>query len=97
MRTISAALFSAVAALPLLAHAATTVPDPTDAGAAVPLDPVPSAFDSYRSYKDEQAPSWQQLNRAVTPSRGMAGMRHAEPPGESSDANRGHEHGGEAP
>ncbi|WP_233809834.1 hypothetical protein [Paraburkholderia sp. HP33-1] len=95
MRTISAALISAVAALPLLAHAATTAPDPTDAGASVPVAPVSSALDGYRSYRDGQAPSWQQLNRAVTPSRAMTGMRHAQQPGETSDGNRGHEHGGE--
>ncbi|MCC8405612.1 hypothetical protein LJ655_27780 [Paraburkholderia sp. MMS20-SJTN17] len=94
MRTISAALFSAAAALPLLAHAA-TVADPTDAGASVPVASVPSAFDGYRSYQDRQAPSWQQLNRAVTPSRGTAGMGHAQQPGETSNGTRAHEHGGE--
>ena len=54
--------------MPLLAHATTAVHDPTDAGACVPAVTVQSAFDGYKSWQDGEAPSWQQLNRAVAPS-----------------------------
>ena len=96
MRTISAALLGAGAVLPLLAHATTAVPDPTDAGASVPAVTVQSAFDGYKPWQDGEAPSWQQLNRAVAPSPGMTGMKHGQQPGATSDGKRGHEHGGES-
>ncbi|SIT48198.1 conserved exported hypothetical protein [Paraburkholderia ribeironis] len=98
MRTISAALICAGAVLPLLAHAATAVPDPTDAAASMPVASASSAFDGYRayegSYEDGEAPSWQQLNRAVTPSRRMTGMQRAQQPGATPDGKSGHEQSG---
>jgi hypothetical protein len=96
MRTISAALIGACAVLPLLAHAAAAVPDPTDAGASVPAVTVQSAFDGYKSYQDRESPNWQQLNRAVAPSRSMAGKKHSQQSDEASDGKSGHEHGGGA-
>ncbi|MGF6377516.1 hypothetical protein [Paraburkholderia atlantica] len=96
MRTVSAALISASAVLPLLAHATTAVPDPTDAGASVPAVTVQSAFDGYKSWQDGEAPSWQQLNRSVAPNRGTAGMKHGQQPGATPDAKSSHEHGGES-
>ncbi|RZF27960.1 hypothetical protein EVC45_19600 [Paraburkholderia sp. UYCP14C] len=96
MRTISAALMSAGAVLPLLAHATTTTPDPTDAGASVPAVTVQSTFDGYRSYQDGEAPSWQQLNRDVTPTRGMAGMTRGHQSGGASNGKEDNEHGGES-
>ncbi|CAB3803497.1 hypothetical protein LMG28614_05834 [Paraburkholderia ultramafica] len=74
MRMFIAALFSAAALLPALAHATTALPDPTDAAASVPAVSVPSAFADYQPYLDQKAPTWQELNRAVTSSSGMAGM-----------------------
>jgi hypothetical protein len=96
MRTISAALIGAGAVLPLLAHAATATPDPTDAGASVPAVTVQSAFDGYKSYQDGEVPSWQQLNRDVTPTRGTAGTKHGQQPGKAADGKKDHEHGGES-
>ncbi|WP_321948330.1 hypothetical protein [Paraburkholderia sp. J10-1] len=96
MRTISAALMSACAALPLLARAATVVPEPIDAGASVPVIAVPSAFDGYKSWQDVEAPSWQELNRAVTTDRGVAGMRHGQQSGATSGRSSNREHGGDA-
>lgn len=95
MRTISTALLSTGAVLPLLAHAAAAIPDPTDAAVSVPAITVQSAFDGYKSWQDGEAPSWQQLNRAVAPSRGMAGMQHGPQPGATPDSKSRHEHGGE--
>ncbi|ADG19526.1 conserved hypothetical protein [Paraburkholderia atlantica] len=94
MRTISAALFGASAVLPLLAHA-TALSDPTDAAISVPAVTVRSAFDGYRSYWDGEAPSWQSLNRAVTPGHGRAGMQQCHQSGDAS-ARKKHEHGGES-
>ncbi|MCC8392361.1 hypothetical protein LJ656_07150 [Paraburkholderia sp. MMS20-SJTR3] len=96
MRTITAALVGAGAVLPLLAHAATAVPDPTDAAASVPAVTVQSAFDGYKSWQDGEAPGWQQLNRAVAPSRGVITMKHGQQPAATSDGKSGHEHGGES-
>jgi hypothetical protein len=96
MRTISAALLGAGAVLPLLAHATTAVPDPTDTAASVPAVTVQSAFDGYKSWQDGEAPSWQQLNRAVAPSRGVTGTKHGQQPKLTSDGKSGHEHGGES-
>ncbi|SEJ84346.1 hypothetical protein [Paraburkholderia diazotrophica] len=96
MRTISAALVSAGAVLPLLAHASTAAPDPTDAGASVPAVTVQSAFDGYKSYQDGEAPSWRQLNSAVSPTRGAAGIKHGQQPGATPDAKTSHEHRGES-
>jgi hypothetical protein len=73
MNTLSAALWCAAAALPALAHATTTFPDPT-AGVPVPPITVPSAFDGYHRYQDGDTPSWQELNQAATTGSGMAGM-----------------------
>ncbi|MFM0033956.1 hypothetical protein [Paraburkholderia strydomiana] len=96
MRKITVALVSAAAALPLLAHAATTAPDPTDAGASVPPPAVSSAFDGYKAWQDGEAPSWQQLNRAVAPSRGMTGMQHGQKLGAASAGESGSGHGGDS-
>ncbi|AOJ72134.1 MULTISPECIES: hypothetical protein [Burkholderia] len=65
MRKISAALLGASAAWPALVHATTTFADPADAAASVPAIVAPSALDGYRRYRDEDGPTWQQLNRAV--------------------------------
>lgn len=66
MRSITAALLSAAAILPSLAHATTTkIPDPSDAAAPVPAITYPSAFDGYRPYRDGDGPTWQQLNQIV--------------------------------
>jgi hypothetical protein len=54
--------------------------DPTDAAASVPALSVPSAFADYQPYRDQKAPTWQELNRAVTSSSGMAGMSHGKMP-----------------
>ena len=96
MRTLSAALLGVGAVLPLLAHATTAVPDPTDAGASVPAVTVQSAFDGYKSWRDGEAPSWQQLNRIVAPGRGMTGMKQGQQPGATLDGKMSHEHGGES-
>ncbi|WP_321940105.1 hypothetical protein [Paraburkholderia sp. J8-2] len=87
---------SACAALPLLAHAATVVPEPIDTGASVPVIAEPSAFDAYKSWQDGEAPNWQELNRSVTPNRGVAEMRHGQQSGATSDRNSNREHGGDA-
>jgi len=96
MRTISAALLGASAVLPLLAHATTVVPDPTDAGASVPVVTLQSAFDGYKSWQDGEAPSWQQLNRAVAPSRGTTAIKRGQQPVAIPEGKSGHEHGGES-
>ncbi|KVD82525.1 hypothetical protein WS62_23075 [Burkholderia sp. ABCPW 14] len=64
MRKISAALLGASAAWPALVHA-TMFADPADAAASVPAIVAPSALDGYRGYRDDDGPTWQQLNRAV--------------------------------
>lgn len=96
MRTISAALMSAGAVLPLLAHAATPVPNPTDAGASVPAVTVPSAFDGYKPWQDGEAPGWQQLNRAVAPNRAITGNKHGQQADTNTNGKSPHEHGGES-
>jgi hypothetical protein len=96
MRTISAALLGAGAALSSLAHATTAVPDPTDAAASVPVITVESAFDGYKSWQDGDAPSWQQLNRAVAPTRSTAAIKHGQPPAATAGEKGGHGHGGES-
>jgi hypothetical protein len=91
MRMFIAALLSAAALLPALVHATTALPDPADAAASVPAVSVPSAFADYRPYRDQKAPGWQEVNRAVTSSSGMAGMSHAKTPSGGTDAkNNGH-------
>jgi hypothetical protein len=75
MRMFISALVSAAALLPALGHAAPALPDPTDAAASVPAVSVPSAFADYQPYQDQKAPTWQELNQAVTSSSGMAGMK----------------------
>ncbi|MFM0477003.1 hypothetical protein PQR29_21575 [Paraburkholderia strydomiana] len=96
MRTISAALLGAGAALSSLAHATTAVPDPTDAAASVPVVTVQSAFDGYKSWQDGDAPSWQQLNRAVAPTRSTAGIKRSQQPVSTAGEKGGHGHGGES-
>ncbi|CAH2897091.1 MAG: FIG00453955: hypothetical protein [uncultured Paraburkholderia sp.] len=96
MRTISAALLGAGAALSSLAHATTAVPDPTDAAASVPVVIVQSAFDGYKSWQDGDAPSWQQLNRAVAPTRSTAKIKHGQQTSATAGEKAGHGHGGES-
>ncbi|AIO70383.1 hypothetical protein [Burkholderia oklahomensis] len=64
MRKIYAALLGASAAWPALVHA-TTFADPADAAASAPAIAAPSALDGYRRYRDDDGPTWQQLNRTV--------------------------------
>jgi hypothetical protein len=101
MRMFISALFSAAALLPTLGHATTALPDPTDAAASVPAVSVPSVFADYHPFQDQKAPTWQELNQAVTSSSGMAGMKMpsgmpgmppAMPgmPSGSTDAKKGH-------
>lgn len=92
MRKISVALLGAAAALPLFAHAATTLPDPADAGASVP-PATSSAFDGYKPWHDGEAPSWQQLNREVAPSQAATGAKHAK---HGQHANPASGHGGDS-
>jgi hypothetical protein len=75
MRMFILALVSAAALLPALGHAAPALPDPTDAAASVPAVSVPSAFADYQPFQDQKAPTWQELNQAVTSSSGMGGMK----------------------
>jgi hypothetical protein len=75
MRMFISALFSAGALLPTLGHATTALPDPTDAAASVPAVSVPSVFADYHPFQDQKAPTWQELNQAVTSSSRMAGMK----------------------
>jgi hypothetical protein len=81
-----AALAGAAALLPALVHATTALADPTDAAASVPAVSVPSVFADYQPYRDQKAPSWQALNRAVTTSPGKPGMSHSELPSGSAGA-----------
>ncbi|MFL9987777.1 hypothetical protein [Paraburkholderia sediminicola] len=80
MRTFIAALAGAAALLPVLVRATTAQPDPTDAAAPVPAVSVPSAFADYQPYRDQKAPPWQELNRAVTSAPGKPGMSHGQMP-----------------
>jgi hypothetical protein len=91
MRMFTAALLGAAAVLPTLVHATPALPDPADAAAPVPAVSVPSAFADYQPYRDQKAPTWQELNRAVTNPSGMAGMSHGYMPSDGSNAkNNGH-------
>ncbi|MFL9867378.1 hypothetical protein PQR67_24650 [Paraburkholderia fungorum] len=76
MRTFIAALLGATAVLPALGHATSTRPDPADAAASVPAVNVPSVFADYRPYREQKAPGWQALNRAVASPSGESGMHH---------------------
>ncbi|MEX3959368.1 hypothetical protein [Trinickia sp. EG282A] len=96
MRTISAALLGAGAALSSLAHATTAVSDPTDAAASAPVVTIHSAFDGYKPWQDGDAPSWQQLNRAVAPTRSTAAITHGQQPAAAAGEKSSHEHGGES-
>ncbi|CAE6797073.1 hypothetical protein [Paraburkholderia domus] len=99
MRMFIAALLSAAALLPSLAHATAPPSDPADASASVPAVNMPSAFAGYQPYRDQKAPTWQALNRAVTSAPAMKGMSHGNPPASSSDANydeHSAKHGGPA-
>jgi hypothetical protein len=75
-----AALSGAAALLPALVHATTALPEPTDSAASVPTVSVPSVFADYQPYRDEKAPSWQELNRAVMTTPGKPGMSHSQIP-----------------
>jgi hypothetical protein len=76
MRTFIAALLSATACLPALAHATSIFPDPADPAASVPALDTSSVMAGYRPYRDQQAPSWPALNRAVTHPASRAGASH---------------------
>ncbi|WP_025600211.1 hypothetical protein [Burkholderia sp. WSM2230] len=92
MRTFSATLLSAVAALPALAHATTLLPDPTDPAASVPAVSAPSVFADYQPYQDKKAPSWQELNKSVingSIKQGMAGMNDGGAPASGAATNHG--------
>ncbi len=91
MRMFIAALLGAAALLPSLVRATTTLPDPSDASASVPALSAPSAFADYQPYRDEQAPSWQELNRAVTNSSAVKGMSHGAKPNEHNEHSSTHE------
>ena len=80
MRMFIAALAGATALLPALVRATSALPDPTDAAASVPTVSVPSIFADYQPYRDEKAPSWQELNRAVLTTPGKPGMSHSQMP-----------------
>ncbi|MGF7000551.1 hypothetical protein [Paraburkholderia sp. GAS32] len=86
MRMFIAALPGAAALLPALVLATTTLPDPTDAAASVPAVSVPSVFADYQPYRDQKAPTWQELNRAVTTTSGKPGMSHSQMRSGGSDA-----------
>jgi hypothetical protein len=86
MRTFIAALLGATACLPALAHATPIFPDPTDPAAFVPAIDAPSALADYRPYREQQAPSWQALNREVTNPAGHAGASHGSMQSSSADA-----------
>ncbi|MFM0084795.1 hypothetical protein P0D72_38900 [Paraburkholderia sediminicola] len=92
MRMFIAVLLSAAALLPALVHATTALPDPTDAAASVPAVSVPSAFADYQPYREQKAPTWQELNRAVTSTSGKPGMSHSQMPSGGNGA-RHNEHG----
>ncbi|KUZ86262.1 hypothetical protein WI40_31705 [Burkholderia ubonensis] len=85
MRLISAALLGAMATLPSLAYATTTLPDPSDAAAPVPAMTVPSAFDGYQPYRDGDGPTWLQLNKAVLEKPAKGGMKHGGAPAQPGD------------
>ncbi|MGU7773830.1 hypothetical protein ACV229_27075 [Burkholderia sp. MR1-5-21] len=87
MRMFIAALLSAAALLPALGHATTTLPDPTDAAASVPAVSVSSTFADYQPYRDQKAPTWQELNRVVASSSEMTGMSHGNMPAGGTDVN----------
>jgi hypothetical protein len=87
-----AALAGAAALLPALVHATTAFPDPTDATASVPTVSVPSVFADYQPYRDKKAPSWQELNRAVTTTPAKPGMSHSQMPSGGS-VTKNNEHG----
>lgn len=86
MRMFIAALPGAAALLPALVLATTALPDPTDAAASVPVVSVPSAFPDYQPYREQKAPTWQELNRAVTTTPGKPGMSHSQMPSGVSGA-----------
>ncbi|MFM0238914.1 hypothetical protein [Paraburkholderia phytofirmans] len=85
MRTFIAALLGATACLPALAHSTSKLPDPADPAAFVPVLDTPSVMADYRPYRDQQAPSWPALNRAVTHPAGRAGASHGSLHSSSAD------------
>ncbi|MFM0509245.1 hypothetical protein PQQ88_30345 [Paraburkholderia caledonica] len=91
MRMFIAALPGAAALLPTLVLATTTLPDPADAAASVPAVSVPSVFADYQPFRDQKAPTWQELNRAVTTTPGKPGMGRGQmPSGVSGAKNNEH-------
>ena len=86
MRMFIAALPGAAALLPAFVLATTALPDPTDAAVSVPALSVPSAFADYQPYREQKAPTWQELNRAVTTTPGKLGMSHSQMPSAVSGA-----------
>lgn len=98
MRMFIAALLGAAASLPALACATPLFPDPAEAGAAVPAVEAPSALAGYRPHREQQAPSWQALNREVAePSGGTAKSRGPAHSGVADAQADGHgSHHGEA-
>ncbi|WP_236002532.1 hypothetical protein [Paraburkholderia elongata] len=95
MRTFIVALLGATAVLPALVHATPARPDPADAAASVPAVNVPSAFADYRPYREQKAPSWQALNRAVASPSGEPEMDHGQMHTGDDDTgpNHGSDHG----
>jgi hypothetical protein len=96
MRTFIAALLGATAVLPALVHATPPHPDPADAAASVPAANVPSAFVDYRPYREQKAPTWQALNRAVASPSGKPEMNHGQMHSGDADANHSSGHGSNA-
>jgi uncharacterized protein involved in copper resistance len=96
MQKLFAALVGAAAAMPPLACAASTFPDPSDPGAPVPVVTVASVFADYHAYEDKGPGSWTSLNHAAMDTPGMAGMSHGQipPPGGSAAQNGHSRHGG---
>ncbi|MFM0040671.1 hypothetical protein PQR05_12365 [Paraburkholderia sediminicola] len=92
MRTFIAALLGATAVLPALVHATPIGPDPADSAASVPAVNVPSAFVGYRPFREQQAPTWQALNRAVASSSDEPGMEHGQMHS-GDETNGGSNHG----
>lgn len=94
MRTFIAALLGATAVVPALVHATSPRPDPADAAASVPAVNVPPVFADYRPYREQKAPSWQTLNRAVASPSGGAGMNHGQmlSGGDDTSATKGTAH-----
>jgi hypothetical protein len=96
MRLISAALLGAAATLPPLAHATTTIPDPTEAAASAPAAANTSAFDGYQPYRDGDGRTWLQMNEAVLDNPARGGVKRGGTPANPVDNNSNHSKHGEA-